>query len=132
MMQVFDERPGGIQRAPHEPRILAAGHQVSLREISFSEVEDKDSLMLAVLRGLALTDSFGRNWDALYDVLTDPEARPPRLALLLCDYLHFCRRHPHLSADLERVLLDAQNTLNAQGRQLWLLSEEPDSDTRHW
>ena len=30
------------------------------------------------------------------------------------------------------VLLDAQQAAREQGRRLWLLAEEPDSDTRHW
>ncbi|GGL80831.1 nuclease inhibitor [Deinococcus aerolatus] len=131
-MQVFDQAPEGIQKAPHEPRMLAAGYQVALREVDFSDVHDKDSLMLAMLRGLALTDNFGRNWDALYDVLTDPDARPDRLGLLLCDFKNFRHRHPHLSGDLERVMLDAQRDVTTQGRQLWLLSEELDSDPNSW
>ncbi|GGR46198.1 nuclease inhibitor [Deinococcus seoulensis] len=131
-MQVFDEAPQGIQTAPHEPRILAAGHQVSVREINFGNVHDKSSLMLAFLNGLGLRDTFGQNWDALYDVLTDPDQRPARLALLLCGYAHFRRRHPNLTRDLEQVLLDAQTEAARTDRHLWLLSEEPDSDTRHW
>lgn len=131
-MNVFREAPQGIQTAPHDPRIVAAGYQVSVREVDLSRVRDKESLMLAFLRGLALTESFGRNWDALYDVLTDPDARPARFALVLCDYEHFRRRHRHLGAELERVLLDAQREAAAQGRSLWLLAEERESDPRHW
>lgn len=132
MIQVFDQAPVGIQKAPHDPRILAAGYQVALREVAFSDVHDKDSLMLAMLRGLALTDNFGRNWDALYDVLTDPEARPAKLGLLLCDFEHFRRRHPRLSGELEGVMLDAQRDAAGQGRQLWLLAEELESDPKSW
>lgn len=132
MMQVFDTAPQGIQNAPHEPRILAAGHQVSVREINLGGAQDKTTLMLAFLNGLGLRSTFGQNWDALYDVLTDPDQCPARLALLLCDHAHFRRRHPHLNADLERVLLDAQAEAARTERHLWLLSEEPDSDTRHW
>ncbi len=132
MMQVFDQAPEGIQKAPHEPRILAAGYQVALREVGFSDVHDKESLMLAMLRGLALTDSFGHNWDALYDVLTDPGARQTKLGLLLRDFEYFCQRHPQLSAELERVMLDAQRDAAEHGRQLWLLTEELESDPKNW
>ncbi|PNY80084.1 barstar family protein [Deinococcus koreensis] len=132
MIQVFDEAPNGLQPAPHDPRMLAAGHQVAVREINFRDVHDKESLMLAFLRGLGLSQTFGRNWDALYDVLTDPESRPAKSAVLLCSYASFRKKHPHLSADLERVMLDAQATAAEAGRSLWLLLEEPDSDTRHW
>ncbi|KEF35159.1 MULTISPECIES: barstar family protein [Deinococcus] len=132
MVNVFQAPPQGIQTAPHDPRILAAGHQVTLREIDFSDVRDKESLMLAFLRGLALSETFGRNWDALYDVLTDPQVWPERLALLLTDYAHFRARQRQLGAPLEAVLLDAQAEAARQGRSLWLLAEEPTSDPRAW
>ncbi|GGK91758.1 barstar family protein [Deinococcus radiotolerans] len=132
MIQIFNEPPQGLQAAPHEPRIIAAGYQISVREINFGGVHDKDTLMLAFLKGLGLRDSFGRNWDALYDVLTDPSQISDRFALLLCDYSHFRRRHPHLTRDLERVLLDAQQDASQQDRKLWLLTEEPDHDPNGW
>jgi len=44
----------------------------------------------------------------------------------------FRRRNRQLSAQLESALLDAQQNVGEQGRMLWLLAEEPDSDTRHW
>ena len=132
MMNVFAHPPAGLQQAPHEIRMLAAGHQVSVREVVLTGVRDKEALMLAFLSGLGLTHSFGRNWDALYDVLTDPEQRPPRFALVLCDYDVFRRRNRQLSAQLESALLDAQQNVGEQGRMLWLLAEESDKDTRHW
>ncbi|AXG97832.1 barstar family protein [Deinococcus wulumuqiensis] len=131
MINVFAAEPEGLQQAPHEIRMLAAGHQVSVREVSLAGVRDKDGLMLAFLSGLGLTQTFGRNWDALYDVLTDPEQVSGRFALVLRDY-DSLRRHRHLCAELEGVLLDAQQAAREQGRRLWLLAEEPDSDTRHW
>ncbi|MBB5233071.1 barstar family protein [Deinococcus budaensis] len=132
MINVFQQPPQGIQTAPHEPRILAAGHQVAVREVDLEGVADKEGLMLAFLRGLGLTDHFGRNWDALYDVLTDPDARPVRFALVLRDYGHFQARHKQLGPQLQQVLLGAQAEAAARGRSLWLLAEEPDHDTRHW
>ncbi|SMB91792.1 barstar family protein [Deinococcus hopiensis] len=132
MIHVFAQAPQGIQTAPHDARILAAGHQVALREVDLSQVHGKESLMLAFLRGLSLSGNFGHNWDALYDVLTDSDACPARFALVLCDYGHFRTRHRHLAAPLEGVLIDAQREAAGQGRSLWLLAEEPDSDTAHW
>ncbi|WP_412028915.1 barstar family protein [Deinococcus yunweiensis] len=132
MIQVFDTAPDGLQPAPKDPRMIAAGYQVSVREVNFGAVTDRESLMLAFLSGLALTQSFGRNWDALYDVLTDPDLRPARFALLMCDYAHFRNRHPSLAAPLETTLLDAQAEATRLGRQLWLLIEEADSDPNAW
>ncbi len=132
MIQIFNEPPSGLQTAPHEPRIIAAGYQIAVREINFGTVHDKDSLMLAFLKGLGLRDTFGRNWDALYDVLTDPEQISARYALILCDYTHFKKRHPHLARELEQVLLDAQQNASEHNRSLWLLAEEPDHDPNGW
>ncbi|WP_414657134.1 barstar family protein [Deinococcus sp. VB343] len=132
MINVFAAAPQGVQPAPHEIRMLAAGHQVAVREVSLAGVRDKEGLMLAFLSGLGLTQSFGRNWDALYDVLTDPEQVSGRFALVLRDYDTFRQRQRRLSAELEGVLLDAQQNAQEQGRMLWLLTEEPDADTRHW
>lgn len=132
MIHVFADAPQGIQTAPHDARILAAGHGVALREVDLTDVRDKGGLMLAFLRGLALTQNFGHNWDALYDVLTDPDARPERFALVLRDFGHFQNRHRSLAAELERALLGAQREAAAQGRSLWLLAEERESDTGHW
>lgn len=132
MINVFNAPPEGIQTAPHDMRIIAAGYQVSVREVDLTRVRDKESLMLAFLRGLALTQTFGHNWDALFDVLTDPQARPARFALVLCDYDHFRKRHAKLNAEMEAVLLDAQREVMAAGRQLWVLAEEPESDPRRW
>ncbi|GHF32225.1 RNAse (barnase) inhibitor barstar [Deinococcus metalli] len=132
MIQIFDEAPAGLQPAPHDPRVIAAGYQVTVREVDFGAVDDKDSVMLAFLAGLGLAQSFGRNWDALYDVLSDPGVWPPKLAILLCDYGHFRSRHARLSSDLDRVLLDAQAEAARQDRNLWLLIEEPDSDPNAW
>ena len=128
MTQIFDDEPSGLQAAPRDPRIMAAGHQVGVREVNFGAVHDKDTLMLAFLSGLALAHSFGRNWDALYDLLSDPALWPGKFALLLCDYARFRARHPHLSAELERVLIDAQAEATTQSRKLWLLIEELESD----
>ncbi|MDB5046919.1 MAG: nuclease inhibitor [Deinococcus sp.] len=132
MMNVFNAAPEGIQTAPHDMRIVAAGYQVAVREVDLTRVRDKESLMLAFLRGLALTQTFGHNWDALFDVLTDPESRPARFALVLCDYDHFRKRQTKLNAELEAVLLEAQREVAAGGRQLWVLAEEPESDPRRW
>ena len=127
MIQVFDEVPTGIQHAPHDYRMTAAGYQVAVREVDLSYVRDKESLMMAFLSGLGLTQSFGRNWDAMYDVLTDPEQFPGRLAVVLNDYEHFRRKNPKLCAEMEQVLLDTQKAATDEGRLLWLLAKERDS-----
>lgn len=125
-MSIFDIAPQGIQPAPSEPRLVAAGAQVRLREVNFGNIRTKEDLMLAFANDLVLTDNFGYNWDALYDVLSDADQVPERLALVLCDYPDFQKEHPKLAAQLNHVLLDAQQALSSEGKSLWLLSDLPD------
>ncbi|AWN23335.1 nuclease inhibitor [Deinococcus irradiatisoli] len=126
-MNLFDHPPEGIQLAPAEPRLAAAGAQVRLREVDLGRVRDKADLMLAFANDLSLGAAFGRNWDALYDVLSDPDQAPGRLALVLCDFPTFERQQPRLAAELRRVLVGAQQELASTGKSLWLLSDLPDS-----
>ncbi len=126
-MSLFDHPPEGIQLAPAEPRLAAAGAQVRLREVDLGRVQDQNDLMLAFANDLCISAAFGRNWNALYDVLSDPQSAPDRLALVLCDYPTFERHHAKLAAELKRVLLGAQQVLTAQGKALWVLSDLPDS-----
>lgn len=124
MINVFAVSPQGIQSAPHDVRVLAAGYQVAVREVKLGQVRDKEALMLAFLAGLGLNQAFGRNWDALYDSLTDPEQVSDRFALVLTDYHHFKRKNGRLSRELEEVLMHAQTEANQQERLLWLLADE--------
>lgn len=128
MSQFFDDAPDGLQLPPQDLPEQATQARVELRELDFSDVEDKDSLMDVIVKALELGRDFGRNWDALYDVLTDPDEQPAKLALLLSGDGHLKERSPELYEDLEGVLLDAQAEAIDQGRDLWLLSEEAEVD----
>jgi hypothetical protein len=48
----------------------------TVRTLDLTGVEDKAGLMERCARDLALPGWFGRNWDALADVLTDPDLWP--------------------------------------------------------
>lgn len=126
MINVFAVSPQGIQPAPHDIRVLAAGYQIAVREVKLDQVRDKEALMLAFLAGLGLNQAFGRNWDALYDSLTDPEQISDRFALVLTDYYHFKRKNGRLSRELEEILINAQTEAAQQERLLWLLANESD------
>lgn len=128
MSQFFDDAPDGLQLPPQDLPEQATQARVELRELDFSDVEDKDSLMDVIVKALELGRDFGRNWDALYDVLTDPDEQPAKLALLLSGDRHLKERSSELYEDLEGVLLDAQAEAIDQGRDLWLLSEEAEVD----
>ncbi|WP_291423781.1 barstar family protein [Deinococcus sp.] len=124
-MTLFHTAPDGLQPAPHDARALAAGQQITTHEVQLAQVEDKGSLMTALVAGLGLRPTFGHNWDALYDVLTDPAEFPDKSAILLRHHEPFRQRHPRLCEQLEGVLLDAQAENREQGRQLWLLTDTP-------
>ncbi len=127
-MTLFQTAPDGLQPAPQDARTLAAGQQITTHEVELALVEDKDNLMTALVTGLGLRSTFGHNWDALYDVLTDPAELPEKSAILLRHHEQFRQRHTRLCQQLEGVLLDAQAGNREQGRQLWLLTEPRDPE----
>ncbi len=112
--------PDGLQTAPADPQLTAAGIGASLRELDLSTVDGKAELMHQLARDLTLPAHFGRNWDALYDVLSDPEDMKATVVCLK-GWTDFQARHSELAATLESVLLDAQTALAGADIPLWVL-----------
>ncbi|WP_328870004.1 barstar family protein [Streptomyces sp. NBC_00287] len=54
-----------------------------LATLDLAGVTDKAGLMDRCLRDLGLPDYFGRNWDALADVLSDPGLWPEDTAVIV-------------------------------------------------
>lgn len=127
-MNPFHETPSGILPASPEVRLQAAGVGATYRELDLERVEDKDHLMLALRTDLDLPEYFGNNWDALADVLSDPEQMPDAYGLGLCGLGQFQRRHPRLWHALEDALLDAQKAIAGAGKRLWILEVSADAD----
>ncbi len=71
------------------------------------EIAGRDDLMDAVAEAFALPDWFGRNWDALHDVLGDPDLRNAATVLVVTDATALWREHPRLAGMLVEVWLDA-------------------------
>ena len=113
--------PAGLQQAPADPQLTAAGIGASLRELDLSVVDGKAELMHQLARDLTLPTHFGRNWDALYDVLSDPQAVNATV-ICLKGWTDFQARHSELAATLESVLLDAQTALAVENIPLWVLT----------
>ncbi len=86
--------------------------------LSLQGVSSKAELMTALAQALSLPTHFGRNWDALYDLLTDLDSDS---AVILQNQPAFAQAHSSLWEPLEGVLLDAQQFLANQGVALWLL-----------
>ena len=112
--------PVGLQTAPADPQLTAAGIGASLRQLDLTGVDGKAELMHQLARDLTLPAHFGRNWDALYDVLSDPQAMNATI-ICLKGWTDFQARHGELAATLESVLLDAQTALAGAEIPLWVL-----------
>lgn len=87
--------------------------------LNLSGIDSKAELMAALQETLALPEHFGRNWDALYDLLTDLNTD---MALTVQEQAVFAHHHAELWEALWGVLQDAQAFLARQGVQLWLLA----------
>ena len=75
--------------------------------IDGGEIADRDDLIEALADALALPDWFGRNWDALDEVLHDPTARNEAVTLVVSDATAFWREHPRMAGTLVEVWLDS-------------------------
>jgi Barstar (barnase inhibitor) len=127
-VSVFEHLPNGIQSTFSGLRERAEHAGVALHEIDLVGLHSKHGLMDVFAASLDLGEYFGHNWDALYDVLADPQffdnaAGPARRALLLIGLADFEERCPELSEQLRSVLLDAQAALAQAHQSLWLLSD---------
>ena len=114
----LSEKPSGFQPAPADPVMAAAGVQASLRTIDLRAATGREALMQQLSVGLDLPSYFGRNWDALYDLLTET-TQPTAIQILGWD--HFQNHHRELARQLKSVLIDAQDTLAAADIRLWVL-----------
>ncbi|WP_407571352.1 barstar family protein [Deinococcus altitudinis] len=112
--------PVGLQTAPADPQLTAAGIGASLRQLDLSSVDGKAELMHRLARDLSLPPHFGRNWDALADLLSDPQTMKATV-ICLKGWGDFQLRHGELAGSLESVLLDAQAALAEADIPLWVL-----------
>ncbi len=113
--------PTGIQPAPDDLARFAETAGVTPLTLDLTRVDGRAELMSALARDLRLPAYFGRNWDALYDLLTDPDATPPA-AVHLLGWPDFQARHPQLAQALHDTLTDAQTSNAETGRALWVLA----------
>jgi RNAse (barnase) inhibitor barstar len=112
--------PDGLHPAPADPRALADGLDAGLLTLQLDAVQGRPALMQQLSHDLKLPRHFGRNWDALYDILADPEYMEP-CVIHLVGWSDFLVREQELAARLEGVLLDAQTALADSDIPLWVL-----------
>ena len=68
---------------PQEVRNKALRNSLRLVEINIKDCRNKSSVMQRFSEILVLPDTFGRNWDALIDVLRDLQATDTKQGLIL-------------------------------------------------
>jgi RNAse (barnase) inhibitor barstar len=75
--------------------------------IDGGELADRDDLMEGLAGALGLPDYFGRNWDALDEMLRDPDVAIEAKVLVVSDATTFWREHPRMAGTLVEVWLDS-------------------------
>ncbi|WP_189642129.1 nuclease inhibitor [Deinococcus piscis] len=128
---MFSQPASGIQDAPHDPRLSAAGHQVGLRAVRLNCAVDRRTLSQELMLGLSVPLEATGSWDALLTELT-AASQPDRFGILLLGYRDFRHRLPQLSDELDSTLVAAQQTLAAQGKSLYLLAAYSEADPTHF
>ena len=131
MLDVFSDAPSGIQIAPHEVRLNAAGHQVSLRAVNLDEVKDPETLHQQQAVGLSMPPTQTETWQSLLLALTD-DAIPKRFGILLLGYRDFRYRHEALSDSLDKTLLEAQQIQATKDKALYLLAAYAENNPDHF
>lgn len=95
-----------------ERLVALAGDEVSGREAFFS----------AIARAIPFPDYFGRNWDAVYDCLTDPSVMPESGVVLVLDgFEAMADSEPEQWAIALKVLHDACAFWKPLARELTVL-----------
>ncbi|MER5397184.1 barstar family protein [Streptomyces sp. NPDC002599] len=96
----------------------SAGWQVT--ELDLTGVHDKGAFMARCVRDLGLPEWFGRNWDALGDVLGDPDwgpASPGRL-IVVTGWRPYARARPDEWETVQGVLAAASGHYEASDAAL--------------
>ena len=75
--------------------------------IDGGDIADRDDLMEALASALGLPDYFGRNWDALDEVLRDPDVAIEARTVVVSDATSLWREHPRMAGTLVEVWLDS-------------------------
>lgn len=126
MNEFFGDPPVGFVTGGVDTRLEAAAAEVRCWPVDLGGVAEKQELMAMLADDLELPSWFGRNWDALIDVLSDPEQVGERAALLFSGRATLAEKQPALASLLNRVLLETQLRAAATGGALWLVDVPPD------
>lgn len=123
--------PPGFYRIGTRPRVQeildaarrAGWHAAALRG---DAITDKASFLDAIAAGMAFPAYFGRNWDALDEVLTDPDALPGAAGYLLIwdNPVKLARSQPETWRQAREVLEEAVAAWQREGKPFVVLLRE--------
>lgn len=100
-------------------RVQQLPHAVTL---SGAAIPDRAAFFAALAASLHFPAYFGRNWDAVYDLLTDPGWFPQEgMVLILDSFQGFANAHPEQWQIGLRVFQDACDFWQPLGRPLHIL-----------
>jgi RNAse (barnase) inhibitor barstar len=105
-----------------EPLKSAAAHaHLRYCTVDLGKAKDRATLFAELDRALALPDHFGRNWDALADVLEDRDWLGKRgIAIVLAHAAAWKKVHPHEWATLEDLLGEAAEFWKERNVAFWV------------
>lgn len=105
--------------APRRGRVLGGA---PLFVLEGDDLSGREPFFDAIARKLSFPDYFGRNWDAVYDCLTDPSVMPAHGAVLLLNgFDKMATREPEQWSIALKVLRDACAFWNPLSQDLFVL-----------
>ena len=107
-----------------EPLVAAAAHaHLRLDTVNLGHAKDRTALFAELDRALKLPDHFGRNWDALADVLEDRDWLGKRGRVMVITGTAVYRGdHPTDWATLEEILAEASEFWKERHVAFWVFT----------
>ncbi|MEP7329667.1 MAG: barstar family protein [Betaproteobacteria bacterium] len=109
---------------PADPLVAAAAHaHLHLDTVNLGHAKDRIALFAELDRALKLPDHFGRNWDALADVMEDREWLGKRGRVIVITGTSIYRRdHPTDWSTLEEILAEASEFWKERHVAFWVFT----------
>jgi len=135
--QLLDVQHAGVYqlvRSLDEVERAAKDAGLALFRIDLAHAPDKKTFLDQIARALSFPKSFGHNWDALNDSLTDLESKSG-FVLLFEHGESFCSKRNREFENAESVLSSAAEYWKGEGKPFWVLFElstKTDCDLPKW
>jgi RNAse (barnase) inhibitor barstar len=123
--QLLDAQQSGVYqlgRSTDEIERAAKDAGLTLFRIDLAQTHDKKSFLTQVAQALRFPKSFGHNWDALNDSLTDLESNAG-FVLMFENGDSFCSKRNREFENAESVLSSAAEYWKGEGKPFWALFE---------